>query len=173
MNLQNRKIRRKWRVIVAEKDKYAQKDWLNLQRRLQNPKFNLVTSDGVHPNLVHQVVFVVEVILVLLSFSPHRKPYRHYLGTQTEWNRRKLLCEYFLVIISIFKMLKTAKHYALHFILAGLFSGTGLIILCQPLESNIWAVILIKMITSIALWNGKQNCWNERLCYNYLKWTAW
>lgn len=125
------------------------------------------------PNLGHRVAFVFEVISVLLSSRPHRKPYRHYLGTLTEWNRRKLLCEYFVVIISIFKMLKTAKHYAVHFILAALFCGTGLIILCQPLESNIWAVILIKVITSIAPWNGKQNCWNERLGYNYLKWTEW
>jgi len=58
-------------------------------------------------------------------------------------------------------MLKTAKDYAPHFYalyLGWTFSGTGLIILCQPLEPNICAVILIKTITSIALWNGKQNC---------------
>lgn len=68
-------------------------------------------------------------------------------------------------------MLKTAKDYAphlVHFILAGLFLAKSLITLCQPLEANIWAVILIKTITSTALRNGKQNCRNERLSYNEL-----
>jgi len=64
---------------------------------------------------------VAEVISVLLSSSPKRKPCRHYL---MESNRGKLLCEHFVAIISVLEILKMAKDYAphfMHFILAGLF----------------------------------------------------
>lgn len=147
------------------------KNLINVKKKKNTPNFIWWWgSSKVTVTVCHRVAFVAMVISVMLGHHPKRKPCRHYLGNLTKSNRRKLLCEYFVAIISAFETLRTAKDYAphfMHFILA------GLIFLCQPLKPNIWVVILIKMITSSAFWNGKQSCWNERLHHNCLKWSEW
>lgn len=116
--------------------------------------------------------FVAEIISVLLNSHAMRKTLQ-VLSWKSDIVKQK---EAFMWVFcsNYFRMLQNAQNskrlcYALYALYLGwTFCGTGLIILCQPLAPNIWAVILIKMITSIAVWNGKQNCSNERLCYNYL-----
>lgn len=161
-----------WTYITQEKEPQkrhaGKKNLINVKK-----KKNFIWwwgSSKVTVTVCHHVAFVAMVISVMLGHHPKRKPCRHYLGNLTKSNRRKLLCEYFVAIISAFETLRTAKDYALHFMH---FILAGLIFLCQPLKPNIWVVILIKMITSSAFWNGKQSCWNERLHHNCLKWSEW
>lgn len=109
------------KLSVMKTERHAEKSWLISKKGTQNliwwPMMGFVQS---------QVTTFCDWAFFQSCSAPmqRKKPCRHYLGNLTKWNRRKLLCEYVVVIISIFKMLKTAKDYALHFmhfILAGLF----------------------------------------------------
>lgn len=143
------------------------------KRNQKEPNFHLMPSTGVHPKLGHQCC-----VCGWGYFSPTQLPSREKTLQVLSWKSDEVKQKeaFMWVFCSNYFNLQNAQNSKrLHSALYALYLGwtfSGLIILCQPLELNICAVILIKTITSIALWNGKQNCWNERPHYNYLKWTG-